>query len=89
MPEIINNKNEATFKMIEKDLLNTLQNNTAQSLDEIKKKTRNLLDYYVGRKTLSKYKINENIAGNGKTTFQILVEDPIRNQWTYTFHSVY
>ena len=89
MPEIINNKNEATFKMIERDLLNTLQNNTAQSLDEIKKKIRNLLDYYVGRKTLSKYKINENIAGNGKTTFQILVEDSIRNQWTYTFHSVY
>lgn len=89
MTEIINNKNEATFKMIEKDLLNTLQNNTAQPLNEIKKKIRNLLDYYVNRKILSKYKINETIIGNGKTTFQVLVEDFNKNQWTYTFHSAY
>jgi len=84
----MDNKNEATFKMIEKDLLNTIQNSTSLPIEEIKKKIRNLLDYYVGRKTLSKYRLNDSIQNN-KTTFQILVEDSIRNQWTYTFHSAY
>ena len=43
--ELIGKKNDATFKMIEKDLLNMLQNNSAIPIDEIKKKMRNLLDY--------------------------------------------
>lgn len=86
--ELIGKKNDATFKMIEKDLLNMLQNNSAIPIDEIKKKMRNLLDYYKSRNILKTYTINENIASNN-ITFQVLVEDPLGNGWTYTFSSKY
>ena len=84
--ELIGKKNDATFKMIEKDLLNMLQNNVSIPIDEIKKKMRNLLDYYKGRNILKVYTINENISSNN-ITFQVLVEDIVGNGWTYTFHS--
>lgn len=85
---ILNSKNEATFKMIERDCLNTLQNNTSQSIDEIKKKLRNLLDYYVGKKTLKSYRMNEAIVSN-RTTFQIFLEDHATNRWTLTFSAAF
>ena len=86
--ELINKGNDATFKMIEKDLLNTIQNNTSRSIGEIKSKIRNLLDYYKSKNILKTYTVNENIISD-RITFQILVEDPLGTGWTYTFSSAY
>ena len=95
MAEIIigsDDKGEAAFRLIEKDLLNTAQNNSEKPIEEIKSKIRNLLEFYVTNKTLSHYKINDNITNLGQqkyVTFQILVADPKKNTWTYTLRSAY
>ena len=95
MSEIIigtDDKGEKVFRMIEQDLLNTVQNNTAKPIDEIKSILRNLLNYYVSNKTLLHYKLNDNITNIGEKkfiTFQILVSDPKKNTWTYTLRSAY
>ena len=88
----LNNKgNEILFRKLEFEIMNTVQNNSTQSINEIKSKLRNQLENYVSKKLIARYRLNDsikNLQGDKvAASFQILLEDHMKNGWTITLAS--